>query len=102
MELEGKVTTVDNKFSGYAKKTDVASDITKIKNDYATNASLDSKINDLKAQHIASEVKTIDDKTKKNVSDILVFENRLKQKKDTVNEELVLLEVFSFTQFEVI
>ena len=102
MELEGKVTTVDNKFSGYAKKTDVASDITKIKNDYATNASLDSKINDLKAQHIASEVKTIDDKTKKNVSDILVFENRLKQKKDTVNEELVLLEVFSFTQFQVI
>ena len=81
MELEGKVTTVDNKFSGYAKKTDVASDITKIKNDYATNASLDSKINDLKAQHIASEVKTIDDKTKKNVSDILVFENRLKKKK---------------------
>ena len=32
-ELEGKVTTVDNKFSGYAKRTDVASDITKIKND---------------------------------------------------------------------
>ena len=28
-------------------KTDVASDITKIKNDYATNASLDSKLNDL-------------------------------------------------------
>ena len=50
-ELEGKVTTVDNKFAGYAKKTDVASDITKIKNDYATNASLDSKLNDLKAQH---------------------------------------------------
>ena len=46
-ELEGKVTTVDNKFSGYAKKTDVASNITKIKNDYATNASLDSKLNDL-------------------------------------------------------
>ena len=64
-ELEGKVTTVDNKFSGYAKKTDVASDITKIKNDYATNASLDSKLNDLKAQHISTEVKKIDDKTRK-------------------------------------
>ena len=48
-ELEDKVTTVDNTFSGYAKKTDVASDITKIKNDYAANASLDSKLNDLKA-----------------------------------------------------
>ena len=60
------MTTVDNKFSGYAKKTDVASDITKIKNDYATNASLDSKLNDLKAQHISTEVNKIDEKTKKN------------------------------------
>ena len=86
MELEGKVTTVDNKFSGYAKRTDVASDITKIKNDYATNASLDSKLNDLKAQHIATEVKRIDDKTRKNASDILGFENRLKQKEDIFDE----------------
>ena len=85
-ELEGKVTTVDNKFSGYVKKTDVASDITKIKNDYATNASLDSKLNDLKAQHIADEVKKVDDKTQKNASDILGFENRLKQKEDIVDE----------------
>ena len=41
-----------------------------------------SKLNDLKAQHIATEVKTIDDKTKKNANDILGFENRLKQKED--------------------
>ena len=86
MELEGKVTTVDNKFSGYAKKPDVASDITKIKNDYTTNASLDSNINDLKAQHIADKVKKVDDKAKKNASDILGFENRLKQKEDIVDE----------------
>ena len=85
-ELEGKVTTVDNKFSGYAKKPDVVIDITKIKNDYATNASLDSKLNDLKAQHISTEVKKIDDKTKKNASDILGFESRLKQKEDIVDE----------------
>ena len=64
-ELEGKVTTVDNKFSGYAKKNDVSSDITKMINDYATNASLDSKLMDLKAQNISTEVKKIDDKTKK-------------------------------------
>ena len=43
-------------------------------------------MNDLKTQHIATEVKTIDDKTKKNASDILAFENRLKQKEDTTNE----------------
>ena len=45
-----------------------------------------SRLNDLKAQHIATEVKTIDDKTKKNASDILGFENRLKQKEDIVDE----------------
>ena len=85
-ELEGKVTTVDNKFSGFVKKTDYSAEITKIKNDYATNASLDSRLNDLKAQHISTEVKKVDDKTKKNASNILSFETRLKQKEDVVNE----------------
>ena len=45
-----------------------------------------SKLNDLKAQHIATEVKTIDDKTKKNASDILGFKKRLKLKEDIVDE----------------
>ena len=80
------MTTVDSTFFGFVKKTDYGAEITKIKNDYATNASLDSKLNDLKAQHIATEVKKIDDKAKKNASDILAFENRLKQKEDIVNE----------------
>ena len=80
------MTTVDNKFSGFVKKTDYGAEITKIKNDYVTNASLDSKLNDLKAQHIANEVKQIDDETKENASDILGSESRLKQKEDTVNE----------------
>ena len=84
-ELEGKVTTVDNKFSGVVKKTDYGTEITKIKNDYATNASLDTKLNKLKSQHISDEVKKVDGKTKKNASDILAFENRLKQK-GRVNE----------------
>ena len=47
------------------KKTDVATDITTIKNDYVTNASLTSQLNDLKSQHIATEVTSIDNKTKK-------------------------------------
>ena len=81
-----EITSLKSDLSGYAKKTDVADDITKIKNDYATNASLDSKLNDLKSQHIATEVKTIDDKTKKNASDILGFESRLKQKEDIADE----------------
>ena len=45
-----------------------------------------SRLNDLKSQHIATKVKTIDDKTKKYSSDILSFESRLKQKEDTINE----------------
>ena len=60
--------------------------MTAIKNNYVTNASLTSKLNDLKNQHIAAEVKTIDDKTKKNASDILRFENKLKQSEDVVDE----------------
>ena len=47
--------------------------------------SLTSRLNDLKSQHIATEVKT-DDKTKKNASDILGLESRLKQKEDIVDE----------------
>ena len=45
-----------------------------------------SRLNDSKSQHIATEVKTIDDKTKKNASDILSSESRLKQKEDIVHE----------------
>ena len=38
------------------KKTDVAKDITAIKNDYVTNDSLTSQLNYLRSQHIATEV----------------------------------------------
>ena len=51
--------------TAYAKKTDVATDITAIKNDYVTNASLTSQLNDLRSQHIATEVTSIDNKTEK-------------------------------------
>ena len=64
----------------------MATDITAIKNDYVTNASLSSQLNDLKSQHIATEVTGIDNKTKKNASDILALKNKLTQKEDTINE----------------
>ena len=60
-----KTNTIKNDLTGYAKKADVATDITAIKNDYVTNASLTSQLNDLKSQHIATEVTAIDNKTKK-------------------------------------
>ena len=81
-----KANSVKSNLNDYAKKTDVANDITAIKNDYVSNVSLTSRLNDLKSQHIANKVKTIDDKTKKNASDILGFESRLKLKEDIVDE----------------
>ena len=60
-----KTNTIRSDLAGYAKKLDVATDITSIKNDYVTNASLTSQLNDLKSQHIAAEVTTIDKKLKK-------------------------------------
>ena len=81
-----KANTIRSDLTDYAKKAEVATDITAIKNDYVTNASLTSQLNDLKSQHIATEVSSIDNKTKKNASDILALENKLKQKEDTINE----------------
>ena len=81
-----KANTIRSDLTGYATKSDVATDITTIKNDYVTNASLTSQLNDLKSQHIATEVTGIDDKTKKNASDILALKNKLTQKEDTINE----------------
>ena len=81
-----KANTIKSDLTGYAKKADVATDITAIKNDYVTNASLADQLNGLKSQHIATEVTSIDNKTKKNASDFLALENKLQQKEDTINE----------------
>ena len=82
-----KANSIKSDLNDYAKKTDVANDITTTKNDYVTNTSVKlNRLNYLKSQHIATEVKAIDDKTKKNASDILGSENRLKQKEDIVDE----------------
>ena len=76
------------------EKDEVATDITTIKNDYVTNASLSSQLNDLKSQHIVTQVTAIDNKTKKNASDILALENKLTQKGDTINENERELSIF--------
>ena len=81
-----KANPIKSDLTAYAKKADVATDITTIKNDYVTNASLSSQLNDLKSQHIATEVTSIDNKTKKNASDILALKNKLQQKEYIINE----------------
>ena len=61
------------------KTTDYATEITKIKNDYVTNAALTSRLNDLRQKsHFESEIRKVDDKANKNSSDILSYESRLK------------------------
>ena len=89
-----KANTIRSNLTSYATKADVATDITAIKNDYVTNASLSSQLNDLKSQHIATEVTGIDNKAKKNASDTLVLENKLIQKEDTINENEKGLSIF--------
>ena len=57
-----KANTIRSDLTGYATKAGIATDSTAIKNDYVTNASLASQLNDLKSQHIATEITTIDNK----------------------------------------
>ena len=80
------VTAVWNKIptaTGFVRKIDYA---TEIGNNYVTTTALTSQLNDLKSQHIADEVKKVDNKVKKNISDTLRFKSRLKQKEDTLND----------------
>ena len=68
------------------KKTDFAAEITSIKNDYVTNATLTSQLNDLKNQHIADEVKKVDDKVKKNITYIATAKNSLLHNKSVQDD----------------
>ena len=43
-----KANTIRSNLTSYARKADVATDITTIKNDYITKASLSSQLNDFK------------------------------------------------------
>ena len=60
-----KANTIRSNLTSYSTKADVATDITIIKNDYVTNVSLTSQLNDLKSQHIATEVTGTNNKTEK-------------------------------------
>ena len=81
-----KANTIRSNLTDYAKKADVATDITTIKNDYVSNASLTSQLNNLKSQHIAIEVTGIDNKTKKSANDILALKNELEKKEYAITE----------------
>ena len=87
MANKTELKNVENKISNaFVEKTEYATDSSKIKNDYVTNAVLTSQLNDLKSQHFADKVKKVDDKVNKNSSDILSFKSRLKQKEGLATE----------------
>ena len=68
------------------KKTDYATEITGIKNDYVANATLGSQLNNLKGTHIAYEVRNVDDKVKKNSTDIVTVKNSLLHSKSVLDD----------------
>ena len=70
-----KANTIRSDLTGYAKKADVATDITSIKNNCVTNANLTSKLNNLKSQHITDEVKKVEDKVNENKKKLLLLED---------------------------
>ena len=80
--FNSKVTEVENKI----KATDIIAKSANTKANTITNASLRTQLNNLKSQYIATEVTSIDKKTKKYASDTLALENKLQQKEDTINE----------------
>ena len=88
MATISSVTAVLNKIPdvrGFVKKSDYATEISSIKNDYVTNAALTSQLNDLRSQHIADEVKKVDDKVKKGITDILNAKTSLEHKKSVID-----------------
>ena len=79
--FNSKVTEVENKI----KDADIIAKSANTKVN-TIRSNLTSQLNDLKSQHIATEVTNIDNKTKKNSSDILALKSKLKEKEHTINE----------------
>ena len=68
------------------KKTDYPTEITSIKNDYVTKASLTSQLKDLKSAHIPDELNKVDDKVKKNITDTVTAKNSLLHNKSVLDD----------------
>ena len=62
--------------------------------DNVANTSLTSQLNNLKSQHITTEVTGIDNKTKKNASDILALKNELEKKEYAISENEREISIF--------
>ena len=75
IEIESKTPDVSN----LVKKTDYATEITSIKNDYITNTALNTGHKDLvQKTKFKSELKKVDDKASENSSKVLSYEHKSK------------------------
>ena len=69
------------------KKANYATEITTNKNDYVTNAGLDSRHKDLvQKTTFKPEFKKVDDKANENSSKVLSYKHKLKQKEHRIND----------------
>ena len=69
------------------RKTDYATEITTIKNDYVINAALDARHKDLiQKATFKSELKKVDDKASESSSKVLSYEHKLKQREDKIKD----------------
>ena len=81
-EIDGEIPDVSN----LVKKTDYATEIANIKNDYATNAALNARRKKLiQKTKFETEVKKIN-KIASNSSEVLTYNNRLNQSKDRIDD----------------
>ena len=82
-EIEGKIPDVGS----LVEKTDYATEISSIKNDYVTNAALNARHKDLiQKAKFDTEVKKINDKIASNSSEVLTYKDRLNQVKDRIDD----------------
>ena len=89
LATKSSVIAVENKVpdvKGFAKKSDYSTEKTSIKNDYVTKSALTSQLNDLKSQHIAGDVKKVDDKVKKTFTDFVTAKNSLLHNKSVLDD----------------
>ena len=85
-----EVTAVENKIpniNNLVLKIDYAAEITKINNDYVTNAALDARHKGLvQKTTFDSELKKVDDKADANSSKVPSYERKLRQREDTIDD----------------
>ena len=83
-EIEGKISDVS---SLVKKKTDYATEIANIRNDYITNALFNARHKDLiQRTKFDTDVTKINDKIASNSSEVLIYNNRLNQSKDRIDD----------------